>query len=664
MPNYWTLVYDGTEKTLAAWGFSESAEGLFSHLQVDTFSLDIPGALIEDDPVIPFEGSVIIYQNRASETGATNSFSGGTIEFQGKRLLHVLDGRPTFEGVTMQFGGPWYDLDQTPYLQAVKTYTGDPENLGTFTVSEVVLFQKIVALAVVKTTNGEQITAILQSLLDQYAAQSMAAPFQIGTIDPAVNLPTYQAKDIKCSEAIQLCLRSSPDCKLWFDYTTTPPTCHVRKQANLTAATVALADGVRHESIKLTPRYDLQARGVTIYFKQTNSADGFNWVSMVTQQAGTAVGGLRGIIQTVDLQGVSSTSARAELEVLTVANNLNFWKQVLPEFASGRIRNFATLGGIEVKDDAGANVSLATYPNMLLDGSNVASWMVMGGTSVVARRATIKAWVSYDQYDADTDGRLVAKFPRKELHARVNLTNGISGVYSSVLSSASGEAVPANLAQNIYDALQTLQYQGTISLVESECSGDVHMGHVLNLTGGKAAWTTMRALVQQIHKDYGAGRTQITIGPASHLSAADLTQIFLVNRYRQVWRNPNAQASAQNSGVSSLSFGKNAPKENSNSGLGEPSKFAETYDLGDGTKVEIKRDAEGQKLLLQIVDAAGAKKTNKPSAELTLTDMPSVAEGSTAKVVKLQPFTAAGGGTEYVFATAPVSGGSAPTWLP
>ncbi len=682
MPTYWTLEYAGNEKTFADWGFDEETPQLdLSNMQTDIFPLGVPGATVEADPIFPFEAQVIIRRHRTSISGGTNSFSGGTIEFSGKRTLHILEGRPDYEGVNYQFAGPWYDLDQTPYLQLVKVYTGDPHALTDAHFSEVVLFQEIAAGDVSPLTNGEQITAILQSLLDQYAAQALTAPFIIGTIAPAVDLPTYEVKDMKCSEAIQLCMRSSPDCTFWFDYTTTPPTANVSRRSTATAVALALADGIQHESIRLTPRYDLQARNVTIVFKQTLSLNGTSWILTTYQQtdaSGTAttliddthltpakaVGGLRGVIQTVDLQGFSQTNASGNLECVAIANNLAFWKRILPELASDRVRNFTIADAMDVKLDDGVgatNVSLASYPNWLVDGSGIAPWMSVGSTPVAGVKVTIKVHASYDVYDKDAGGNLVTKYLRKELQARITVTNGANGPYSTTLAAEEGDPIPANLSASLYNALAALQYQGAISIVQPEITSEIGIGNVLNLTGGRAEWATMRALVQQITRNYGTGRTTITIGPAAHLSAADLTQIFLVNRFRQVYHNAAAQASAVSSANSSVAFGANAPKENTNQGLPE-SVLRSVLGAADGagSKWIIKQDAANgggalPVIAAQYIKSDGSVDTAKPQLVLDHADLVPSA-GQAQPIAKWQQFTDANGHKQYVAATAPVSG--------
>jgi hypothetical protein len=663
--NIWTLACAGTEKSFADWGFDQdSADGTFSNMLVDVLSLCVPGATIQSDPIFAFEAQVIVRRGR---TGSGTSYTGGAIEFQGKRLLHVLDGRPEFEGVVYQFGGPWYDLDQTPYLQDVKVYGGDPDALLDLWQSEVILFfnRSSTWASYVNMTNGQQITAILNSLLTQYAALGLAAPFQIGEIDPPVALPTNQVKDLKCSEAIIHCMRSSPDCKVWFDYTTTPPTFNATKQGNCAAVSVAIGGGTSLESIKLTPRYDLQPSSVTLFFQQTNSISGQNWISTVVQQANSSgstttenvpthpAGGLRGVVQTIDMQGITGTVGTGALVCVTVANTVAFWSRFLPQWGSPRIRvpdidpgpdpgatvGFTILDDMSavLDDNSGTVVDLSHYTSVLTDGS-AAPWMTLtSGTPVTAVRALVKARISYDQSDADTGGRLLLRQPSQEIMIRVTLTNGVTGNYSSYLSAFPAEPIPTGLATNLFNSLATLQYQGPVSIIEQECSGSLGMGNVLNLTGGRTEWATMNAMIQQVHKLYGKGRTEVTIGPAAHLSAADLTQIFLVNRYRRNWNNPLVQASAQNTSGNNLVLGQNAPKENSTQGLGEPSQTTTSFDNGDGTRTIIRKDAQNQQITLFVVDSSGALVTSKPSFSMATGDIPAPSSG-TALAMKAREY--------------------------
>jgi len=631
MATYWTLTYGGLEKSFAAWGLDEeTAEAQFANMAIDIFTVAVPGAKVEADPIFAFEAAVVIQRARVLSL-IDGSWSGGVIEFQGKRLLHVLDGRPDYEGIIYQFSGPWYDIAQTPYQQTVYSYSGDPDAPNADLVSNVVLFQKVTAPGVGAARNsGQQIGDILQHVLDQYSAQGMAAPYQIGTIDPAVNLMTYQLKDIKCDEAIQMCLRSSPEVKVWFNYLTAPPTVNVRAQANCTAASVAIGDGVSHESIRLSPRYDLQARAVVLYFEQVNTVSGVSWLQRTKQKypADGPEGGLRVIVQTIDLAGANVSTVSGSLSCTAVANNRAWWAKYIPELQSKKIRGFS-VGAMTVLDETGAAVSLSTYPNVLDDGSNIATWMKLtGGADVAGVKATITAIASYTEWDSDasgdpetsTNGRKLTVFPSKGLALRVTLTNGVSGPYSTVASSIAGEDIPSGLAQSIWTSLNTLQYDGSVQIVETECSGSVGMGNVLNLTGGRTEWATMKALIQTVTRKYGTGQTQVAVGPARDLSAGDLTQLFLINRNRRVWMDPSFQKSPEIRGRAAVVLGAKTAKENSQTGLEERSLLVTSAASG-GNIAQIMKDASNKQFVMNTVDSAGAQVSATSSIKMAMADI-------------------------------------------
>ena len=104
------------------------------------------------------------------------------------------------------------------------------------------------------------------------------------------------------------------------------------------------------------------------------------------------------------------------------------------------------------------------------------------------------------------------------------------------------------------------------------------MGNSLNLSGGRAEWATMNAQIQSITKDFGTGRTTVTIGPARFLSAGDLTQLFLVNRMRRVYENPMTRASGMSpASGNTVGLGKNSARENTGTGLNSKAFLRLTY---------------------------------------------------------------------------------------
>src|ERR1035438_9854408 len=179
----------------------------------------------------------------------------------------------------------------------------------------------------------------------------------------------------------------------------------------------------------------------------TDSIDGTSWVQKVEQKYGPhganslsdPDGGLRVVINTCDIQGYNLTNLKGHLDVLGVANSLGFWGVVSPEFQSTRIRN-VSFSNLVVKNAAGEDVSLGSFPNALLDGSSICPWMVeTGGASTVGVPVTITADAAYQLYDVEADGgdrtatngEMQVWFPRKQVSWRGTITNAAGGDYTA-----------------------------------------------------------------------------------------------------------------------------------------------------------------------------------------------------------------------------------------
>src|SRR5262249_34743621 len=88
-------------------------------------------------------------------------------------------------------------------------------------------------LNVGKLTTGQQILAALDWCLAPFVNANVPPPFQIGRITPNVDVPIDEVRDITCAEVIHKMLRWSPDAVTYFDYTTTPPTFHCLRRADM-----------------------------------------------------------------------------------------------------------------------------------------------------------------------------------------------------------------------------------------------------------------------------------------------------------------------------------------------------------------------------------------------------------------------------------------------
>jgi hypothetical protein len=162
----------------------------------------------------------------------------------------------------------------------------------------------------------------------------------------------------------------------------------------------------------------------------------------------------------------------------------------------------------------------------LLDGS-VTDWMAANPYNIFATMVQVAVTVRY----TGTDPVVRAMFGQGPIFVKtflcpVQVTNASTQTYTMLSSSSRGEVIPVGLAQNLYQGLGVLHYQGFVRTVEEECSGAVSMANTLVLTGGKPEWSAMNAQITQIEEHLDTGETTITVGPPKNLTAAQMVDIL------------------------------------------------------------------------------------------------------------------------------------------
>ena len=142
-----------------------------------------------------------------------------------------------------------------------------------------------------------------------------------------------------------------------------------------------------------------------------------------------------------------------------------------------------------------------------------------------------------DEEESAGDGRLYTTVTRD--------TAGVTDVEGSIVAMVelnSDETAPAGAALAYWSALQVTPWQGSISLKEQHCTGDLRPGKVVNVSNGRAAWATMRAVVQAVTEDLFTGETTADLGPPEHLAPQDFIEQQQVARRRpKPSKFPNVQ---------------------------------------------------------------------------------------------------------------------------
>lgn len=586
-----TLTYNGTEKSLADWGFAlDSWKTTHPNLATGTCGGLIPDDSLLEKPLFAFEAKVVIRRCRTFTGGA---FTGGYVAFIGYAMAPQRSYYGESYATRWDFVNAWYFFENIPFQQYRATKNLTTGALEYKPLSKLLLFRKLSPTYELVTLNsGEQITEVLNHANTQALAAGATTILLVGTQDSAIPFSSYESREIMCAEVILKALQLSPEIVCHFDYTTTSggqpvPTIHFKARANLTPLALAIANGIDHRGLDISPRHDLVTRGVNLLYEITGSYGGNQWVSYVPDKYGPhganspldPDGGLRVLLQTLELQGTITNLVECRGIVAspvnaahaTTATRLAWWQKKKPALASSLVSDLVIdAASVEVKDESGAAVSLAAFPNEL--NRAIPEWNEPGYEN---RHVTITCKANWTQH-ADLLHHIPArKYKDREIAVRMSISDAVSGDYSTPASVISGEAIPAGIAQKLYEALSVLQWEGRDVRVQAEISNPAGTGpiatlaNVLNLTGGHAAWAAMNAQIQQITEDEGSGTTTISFGPPRHLGAGDFAALFQFNRWRRVWMNPALmQTAAVGDTGGTVDLSADALKENTTEGSG------------------------------------------------------------------------------------------------
>ena len=452
-----------------------------------------------------------------------NDGSGDVTYFVGRCERDDRVGTGNSEHHTIKVLGPWWYLENRIYQQSWTQIT-DPAAIPPTTVNVLTTFC-ILGLAADNSlaTQGAVMTEALNYCI------ASGAPFQLGTIADAGQIPFDQCNDITCAEVLHRMLRWAPDAVVWWDYTTTLagvacPTVNITRRGTMTAASLpAVADSTHHVSeVQAQPCYSLQLQGVRVRFCVDSSP-----FPTTIQEAGTLTG-FQILETTVRL---AANNAQVIQNAVTVADltvdpiDHSFWFGAHPE-----LRGYTN---VTLHDGDLGNTN--TWPSWLVYGT-ITDWMV-NNQGIHADECHAVVLADY------TIGGTVYK--DQKLTYDYIATDAETKSYTWSDNATPIEAVPTGLADMLYAALGPLHYEGSITLVDTEIGiGAAMLGKTLNLTSGKTAWATMAALIIGVREELYAGRTTISYGPPPCLSAEDLMAVVRANRIR----NPAGTAGAKKAG--------------------------------------------------------------------------------------------------------------------
>lgn len=603
----WTIEYLGVEKAAADWGLNAHPVIRTRDRSPTRMSFAMAGADMQTAVPFPFRAKVIIRQNR---TAGSSGFTGTGFVFTGYQ--NTANGRVdgNSQAVMIDFEDVIWLLQNTTFQQGWKQVVSDGHGGTTTTtipVSRVILFMDVNAsFNTIKTVQWQ-----IGEIIDW--AVACGIEIQAGTIELSTwQINYYHVRAISCWDALLKCLEPVPDAKMWVDGSTTPPTLHVRTRSSLAALSAPTttapgpiilawrgkdAQGRSHFNTELRPRYDLIPPQVVLQYQQNNTVNGANAPAFATDAYPALSDGKTpfAMVVPIDLTGNAFTQLTGRLDCETVVATASthaakraWWAGKRggeqDKLSDARLRfqdayGVATLiGDATITDDNGAAIDLTAYPRRIVGGTYHA-WM----NGIVAIRAHLRVKVQTAEYDVvgsgsetDTSGNVTHRSPSHELHCHITLTNAPAGVTNFSGWDASGDAETAvtGLAQNIYTARNTLDYDGAHEIIDPGINGAriplaQIIGHwnVLNLSGGAAAWAAANMTIAGTEIDLQTNHQRIEIGPAQHLSPQDWNEMLQFFRVRRQFIPSSTRTSGYSDGGSTFDMARNTPDGNTVPGL-------------------------------------------------------------------------------------------------
>jgi hypothetical protein len=406
--------------------------------------------------------------------------------------------------------GPWWYLENLPYREEWKVRR-DGEMVWEWK-SKAVLGRD-------RDWNVQTNMEVVRSAVQQCI--TAGAPFEIGVIDAGIQFPKEAGEDMTCAEVIRRMLRWSPDACCWFDYSSGTPVFHCRKRFNAPAVEIDLAEPgerVIATMIGAVKRSEYAVPGVIIKYERSTSSESKVYRTLETDKYPSDISETTfGVLFfTVNLDGPSASYQNTSIKTEAIEESSSaWWKKKLPWLND--VQNLV----IEDSQRAGE------LPNELVEGA-LAEWM-----NKESEEDEISCRASWTYKDPGTNSEVSQK--SKILKVKVTATDAETNNFSRCISASSADPVPTGIAQQLYEALNSVHYDGRVRLVGQDLfATPIFPGYRLNLINGDdEAWETMNAVVQEVYHDVKSGATEITFGPPKHLQLDDLIELQRLFRTRR-----------------------------------------------------------------------------------------------------------------------------------
>jgi hypothetical protein len=556
----WTLTSGATAQTFAKWSF-EQLKRTAKSAEIGRVTFVDKTAKVDDDPKLAYKAPVTIQQDGAPW------FSG--IVTKTPRMA----GRS--EAISYEISDPWWYFANTVFQQmwGTTTLAGGAYESITSARSRVINSQSLdgvkmdlgmvmreVIYYVLYAVAGEPFPTVVDPTTHIAAPPSAGGlPFTVGTLSPTMIIPYAEVTDKTCGELIKLCLRWIPDAVQWFDFSTVPPTLNICQRPALTAKTISLFGGtvLNPNRFNPTPRNDLLVPAVIAKYEQVVSIDGDSKDYITVDKfpldaADNAVGAL---VATIDIQGGSSTYQHQDIVVQNLPVSAT-GTATLPWLKAHIPWLFGTVSKPSLYDIAG--ITCDTFYGFDIDSQDpfamgeAPTGFVVANMNKELLSGGITKWLEDDQQIfgcfivlsfrlryTGSDATTLALFqndaanPNTRIeYVKVTGTNADTMTYKQLTSAQQPEPVPEGLAEQLYNALSVLHWDGDIMFKAQECAGPLPIGCVFNTSDGRAEWGTMNAQVLSVEEDIDKGVTTVHFGHPMALGLQERTELLRAARGR------------------------------------------------------------------------------------------------------------------------------------
>jgi len=568
MPVTWTL----NGQSFATLGLSNVSREL-RNMAIDRMTFDAPGRAIDAAALLAYDQEVVILRD-------------GAPFFRGRAGRGPVTGSSKAEGHAYEVLGPWEQLERLTFQQRWLTgsWVNDEWVPRWEYKSRVILGQDESGLA---KSLGMVISEVISYARDCGVA---IAP---GVIEGAHYVPWDEGLDLMCSDVIRRMARWSPDSVGWIDYSQEVPTFNFKRRAGLSAASLAMGNQVT--DIDLTPVGARSVPAVVLKYEQTHEVEGATMESITTDAYPEGATGreIGAVVQTIQLAGgrVNTQIQRhdiksVELPPMEHANaQLAQWFLLKhPHYAAAN--NPAIFDPVKYSNaQITAVTRTSALPYELMEGS-LQDWMrkqlpeYLRGGFLVWRDNPHHSYSYYDAEDTisftlsykvlDGAGKPLREVQNEKVTVTLTVTDCPTGKYTRRSTEVvGGEAIPAGLAQMLWESLNATHYQGKVATVAEEITGAVNIGFRLLVTGGHPAWASMSAVIQSITNHLDTGVTTIQVGPPNHLTPGQVLDLRQANRSRRPASGSLIRTTGDSASGGALEFGSAQPKNNGGHGPGQ-----------------------------------------------------------------------------------------------